>query len=68
MFGRREKWWVREIERMNRAHAADRADLVATICHLSGKPLPVESAPEPSPERDDDWEADLVAPEYLTLP
>lgn len=37
---RGDKWWVREIERMNRAHAADRAELVATICRLSGKPMP----------------------------
>ena len=59
---------MRELERRDRAWQIERAELVATICHLSGKPLPVYTPPEPSPERDDDWEADLVAPEYLTLP
>lgn len=40
MFRRADKWWVREIERINRAHAEERAELVATIAHLARQPLP----------------------------
>lgn len=49
---RRDKWWHREIEKMRRENAAREADLVATICHLSGKPLPTPSVErEAQPER-----------------
>jgi hypothetical protein len=68
LFGRREKWWVRELERRERAWQVERASLVKTICHLAGKPLPVDSPLDVEPVPDPDWEADLVAPEYLTLP
>jgi hypothetical protein len=40
LFRRSDKWWVREIERINRAHEAERAQLIATIAHLSDRPLP----------------------------
>lgn len=40
MFGRTEKWWVREIERIQRAHREERAELIQAIAHLSGRPLP----------------------------
>lgn len=36
----RDKWWVREIERINRQHAAERAELLAVVAHLAGRPLP----------------------------
>lgn len=37
---RRDKWWVHELERINAAHRAERAELIATIAHLSDRPLP----------------------------
>lgn len=37
---RRDKWWHREIEKMRRDHAAREAELIATICHLNGRPIP----------------------------
>lgn len=37
---RRDKWWIREIERINRQHAAERAQLLAVVAHLAGRPLP----------------------------
>lgn len=64
---RRERWWVRELERRERAWEAERAQLVATVCHLAGKPLPTVAEPEPA-EPEFEYEPDLVAPEYLTLP
>jgi hypothetical protein len=47
---RRDRWWNREIERRERAWAAERAELIATICHLSGKPLRVPQPPAAEPE------------------
>ena len=47
MFRRGERWWVRELERVNREHAAERAELVATICRLAGKPEPRPGREEP---------------------
>lgn len=52
MIGRRDRWWVREIERINRAHQAERAELVATIAHLARQPLPDlgwQQPPTPEP-------------------
>ena len=40
MFRRTEKWWVREIERLQRAHRDERAELIQALAHLSGRPLP----------------------------
>lgn len=37
---RRDKWWVREIERIQRAHREERAELIRAIAHLSDRPLP----------------------------
>ena len=37
---RTAKWYMRELERRDRAHAAERAELIKTICHLTGRPLP----------------------------
>lgn len=37
---RRDKWWLRELERINREHREERAELIATIAHLAGQPLP----------------------------
>lgn len=36
----RDKWWIREIERINREHREERAELIAAIAHLAGQPLP----------------------------
>lgn len=66
---RRDKWWHREIERMRRDHAAREAELIATICHLHGRPLPTPPAafdptlapdPEPKPRY-------VAAPEQYPL-
>lgn len=41
------------IERMERQYAAERAELISTICHLSGRPLPTVAEPrEPEPQRE----------------
>lgn len=37
---RRDRWWHRELDRVRREHAAERAQLVATICRLAGNPEP----------------------------
>lgn len=48
---RRDKWWHREIERIRRDAAAREAELIRTICHLTGKPLPTPGEPAtPAPE------------------
>lgn len=44
---RRDRWWVREIERINRAHAEQTAQLVAALAHANGRPLP-DSTPRPA--------------------
>lgn len=59
---RREKWWVREIERINRAHAEERGRLIDAIAHLAGKPLP--KPPEPAA----DEPAEEPALPYLLSP
>lgn len=41
----RARWFVRELERVNRAHEQQVATLVATIAHLAGNPLPTMSEP-----------------------
>jgi hypothetical protein len=55
---KRDRWWIREIERLNREHAHERALLVQTIARLSGKPDPNEAPPvmEPAPEPDTDFD------------
>lgn len=54
---RGERWWIRELERRERAHASERAELVATICRLAGQPVPDEwRPPAPTPEPDTDRE------------
>lgn len=39
---RSSSWYLREITRREAAWSEERARLVATICHLAGKPLPDE--------------------------
>lgn len=39
MFGR-DKWWIREIERINRRRDAREEHLLTVIAHLAGRPLP----------------------------
>lgn len=51
---RRDKWWIREIERINRAHAEERTVLIDTIARLAGKPAP------------DPWTAPVEEPEPPT--
>jgi len=65
MLRRRERWWVRELERSQREHAAERQQLIATICRLAGHPeprqerepvaefsLPLVMSPEQLPENE----------------
>ena len=47
---RRDRWWIREIERINRAHAAERAELISTISRLAGKPERTTTVAKPDPE------------------
>lgn len=47
---RRDKWWNREIEKMRREHAQERAELIATISRLAGKPVPTERVTAPKTE------------------
>lgn len=61
---RRDKWWHREIEKIRREHAAREADLIATICHLSGKPLP-RTAPAPPHDEPDESLFDLAHVDQL---
>jgi hypothetical protein len=58
---RSDKWWHREIEKIRRDAANREAELIATICHLAGKPLPADTEPEPEPVED---EIALVIPDY----
>lgn len=44
---RRDRWWVREIERLNRSHAEERALLLAALTGV--KPGPTEPREEPKP-------------------
>lgn len=46
-------WFIRELERTNRAHAAERAELIATISRLAGKPAPDPWQPPAAPAPDD---------------
>lgn len=69
MFARRDKWWVRELARINHDHAAERAawrderrELIETVCLLVGKPF---TADEPGPEDD---EQPLYAADVLQEP
>lgn len=63
---RRDRWWIREIERINRQHAQERLELLQTISRMVGKPDPSEPlfvADEPDPE--DDIEFDPAHPEWM---
>jgi hypothetical protein len=62
----RDRWWIREIERRERDWAAERAQLVTTICRLAGKGLPAEPV-EPRPV-DDTPAAERWTPSPEQLP
>lgn len=49
---RRDKWWVRELERRDRQHAEDRRLLLETLCVLVGKPSTADS-PDAVPDADE---------------
>jgi hypothetical protein len=62
------RWYARELERRERAWAAERGELVATICRLAGKGLPPAPA-EPRTTADLEPVADRfqVSPEQLPV-
>lgn len=67
MFGRKgDAWWVRELERTNRAHLEERAAwdkererLVATVCILAGRSIDPGNPDSivDLPDRDETWSA-----------
>lgn len=60
----RDRWWTRELERVNRAHADERArwdterrELIDTICALAGRPRGDDTVAQVAdqPETEDSW-------------
>lgn len=53
---RGDRWWVREIERINRVHAEQVSQLIAALAHANGRPLPDTTARPavPVPAHEDD--------------
>ena len=49
---RSTRWFAHELARQQAEWARERRMLVETICHLSGRPVPVEPAFRPPPESD----------------
>lgn len=62
---RRDKWWHREIEKIRREHAAREHELIATICHLSGRPQPATTAPVDTTDEPEQQQHDFTLPDYL---
>lgn len=61
---RRDKWWTRELERQNRAHAEERAkwdkergELIETICRLAEKPAYRNDSAQPDEAESDTYDA-----------
>lgn len=52
---------ARTLERMERQYAAERSELISTICHLAGRPLP--SFDEPPPTQEPERELTYALPE-----
>lgn len=57
----RATWFVRELERRERAWAAERAQLVATICHLADRPITPTELDEFTAEKQRERDAALQA-------
>lgn len=65
MIFRRDKWWVRELERINREHARERGLLVATIARMAGAPDPAERPPLETEEPEQPVWSLTASPEQL---